>query len=138
MPTPIRFAPLIATSLLALGAVAASAATMPAGNRDSDGFAAPTSSSPSSVSRQAVVDGVVQARAEGQLMPAGEGAVPETYRPTAGASLTRAQVKADVLAARASGDLMPAGQGESSERQSEQRVAAAYYAARKSPRSNGG
>lgn len=62
------------------------------------------------LSRAEVTAAVVQARADGQLRPAGEAA--EQYRaPMLGSERARAQVLAEVLEARKLGQLIPAGQG---------------------------
>ena len=53
---------------------------------------------------------VLEARATGQLRPAGEAAEPMGYRFGA-PTRTRAEVRAEVLMARAQGDLVAAGQG---------------------------
>jgi hypothetical protein len=53
---------------------------------------------------------VAQARAAGQLIPAGEGQV--DVRPSTTSVLTRAEVKAETLQARQEGTLVPAGEGE--------------------------
>ena len=53
---------------------------------------------------------VLEARATGQLRPAGEAAEPMSYRFGA-PTRTRAEVRAEVLMARAQGDLVAAGQG---------------------------
>jgi len=53
---------------------------------------------------------VLEARASGQLRPAGEASEPTAYRFGA-PTRTRADVRAEVLQARLSGDLVAAGQG---------------------------
>jgi hypothetical protein len=54
--------------------------------------------------------GVLQARARGELIPAGE-AISPFAAPSRRAERTRQEVREEVLAARASGALVPAGQG---------------------------
>ena len=80
--------------------VAGTVATAPA---RADGGFAPTT-------RADVKAQVLQARAAGELRPAGEASEPMAYR--FGASTrSRADVRAEVVMARLQGDLVPAGQG---------------------------
>ena len=64
----------------------------------------------STLTRAQVKASVLQARASGQLLPAGEGyngiPVPTT------SNLARSEVKREVLSARASGQLLPAGESD--------------------------
>ena len=61
-------------------------------------------------SRADVKAQVLQARANGELKPAGEAAEPFTTA-TGASTLSRRQVKDETLQARADGDLVPAGEG---------------------------
>jgi hypothetical protein len=54
---------------------------------------------------------VVQARARGELVPAGEAVQPFASRATTSSQRTRADVRNEVLQARADHELVPAGQG---------------------------
>jgi hypothetical protein len=116
-------------ALLALASAAASAA-QPAGQRDT---VEPTvAAAPSTLTRQQVENEVIEARAHGELIAAGEdldyGRVPVNSVST----LTRAQVRADVLAARAAGELTPSGEGSSVDQIIHRRTAPAYFARRNS------
>jgi hypothetical protein len=66
---------------------------------------------PSTVARSEVQADVREARAAGELRPAGEAESYTTARVSRGYERSRAEVKAEVLAARASGELIPAGEG---------------------------
>jgi hypothetical protein len=66
---------------------------------------------PSTVARTQVRSDVRQARAEGQLRPAGEAQSYAEAKVPQGTDRSRGEVKAEVLAARAAGDLVPAGEG---------------------------
>ena len=70
-------------------------------------LAADESASPS---RAEVKASVLQARASGQLMPAGEASQPFAM-PTARSTLSYRQVRDETLQARAHGELVPAGEG---------------------------
>jgi len=70
-------------------------------------LAADPSASPS---RADVKASVLQARAQGQLRPAGEAAEPFTPAP-AGSTLSYRQVREETLLARAHRELVPAGEG---------------------------
>jgi hypothetical protein len=62
------------------------------------------------LTRAEVRQSVLDARAAGQLIPAGEGEYPlEIKEPKS--DLTRAAVRTEVLQARAEGELIPAGEG---------------------------
>ena len=63
-----------------------------------------------SPSRAEVKAAVLQARASGELKPAGEASEPFTAA-TGDSTLSRRQVRADTLQARAHGELVPAGEG---------------------------
>jgi hypothetical protein len=73
----------------------------------SGAFAADPSGSPS---RAEVKASVLEARAHGQLRPAGEAAEPFMSAP-GGSTLTYRQVRDATLLARAHGELVPAGEG---------------------------
>jgi len=73
----------------------------------SGAFAADPSGSPS---RAEVNASVLQARALGQLRPAGEAAEP-LLSATGGSTLSHRQVREETLLARAQGELVPAGEG---------------------------
>ena len=80
--------------------VAGTVATAPA--RADGGFAP--------ITRADVKAQVLQARAAGELRPAGEAAEPMAYR-FGPSTRSRADVRAEVVTARLQGDLVPAGQG---------------------------
>ena len=80
--------------------VAGTVATAPA---RADGGFAPTT-------RADVKAQVLQARAAGELRPAGEASEPMAYR-FGPSTRSRADVRAEVVLARLQGDLVPAGQG---------------------------
>ena len=63
-----------------------------------------------SPSRAEVKAAVLQARASGELKPAGEASEPFTVA-TGTSTLSRRQVRDDTLQARAHGELVPAGEG---------------------------
>jgi hypothetical protein len=74
---------------------------------------------------------VLEARAAGTLIPAGEGITPGYAKANARRSdLSRAQVKDEVLQARASGQLQPAGEGAPEDRIYAQAVSAPSTLAR--------
>jgi len=54
---------------------------------------------------------VLQARARGELVPAGEAVQPFAMHTTTASQRTRADVRSEVLQARADGELIPAGHG---------------------------
>jgi hypothetical protein len=62
------------------------------------------------LTRAEVRQSVLDARASGQLIPAGQAEVPFAVQGPK-STLTRAAVKADIVEARADGELLPAGQG---------------------------
>jgi hypothetical protein len=62
------------------------------------------------ITRADVKAQVLQARAAGELRPAGEAAEPMAYR-FGPSTRSRADVRAEVVTARLQGDLVPAGQG---------------------------
>ena len=66
---------------------------------------------PSTLARTQVNADVREARAEGQLRPAGEAQSYAEARVPRGTDRSRGEVKAEVLAARAAGELTPAGEG---------------------------
>jgi len=66
---------------------------------------------PSTVARTQVKADTRQARAEGQLRPAGEAETFAEAKLPRGTDRSRGEVKAEVLAARAAGELIPAGEG---------------------------
>jgi len=70
---------------------------------------APAAHADSGLARSEVKAQVLQARAAGQLRPAGE-AVEPYFAVGAGPARSRDQVRAEVLQARASGELIPAGE----------------------------
>jgi len=93
---------LISSLIVVTGAIAATGPARSGGNEG------PAASCP--LTRAEVRAQVLEARAAGQLRPAGEASGPVAYRfdtPTR----TRADVRAEVLQARLQGDLVAAGQG---------------------------
>ena len=90
---------LISSLIVVAGTVATASAR-------ADGAFAPTT-------RADVQAQVLQARAAGELRPAGEAAEPMAYR-FGPSTRSRADVRAEVVTARLQGDLLPAGQGAAS------------------------
>jgi hypothetical protein len=119
---------LVSFALLALASAAASAA-QPAGQRDAVDA---TPAARSTLTRQAVENEVLEARARGELVAAGEGVESQGLQSNGVSTLTRAQVRADVLAARAAGELTPAGEGANVQPYGYRRPVPAYVAGRNS------
>jgi hypothetical protein len=88
--------------------VAASVLAALSGLALADGATATNISFNSALSRAQVQSDVLQARAAGQLVPAGQG---PSFVVPARSTARRADVQAEVLQARASGELTPAGEG---------------------------